>query len=103
VKGLTGKQGVMIPESNVQDLMVRKDVIDAVKKRKFHIYAVKSIDEGIGILTGKEAGEIKPDGTYPKGTINALVNERLKSLAEGLKEFAEEEKKNGAAKKRKKK
>jgi lon-related putative ATP-dependent protease len=103
VKGLTGKQGVMIPESNVQDLMVRKDVIDAVKKRKFHIYAVKSIDEGIGILTGKEAGEIKPDGTYPKGTINALVNERLKSLAEGLKEFAEEEKKNGAAKQRKKK
>jgi lon-related putative ATP-dependent protease len=103
VKGLTGKQGVMIPESNVQDLMVRKDVIDAVKKGKFHLYAVKSIDEGIEILTGKEAGEMKPDGTYPKGTINALVNERLKSLAEGLKEFAEEEKNNGAAKKRKKK
>jgi len=103
VKGLTGKQGVMIPESNVQDLMVRKDVIDAVKKGKFHLYAVKSIDEGIEILTGKEAGEMKPDGTYPKGTINALVNERLKALAEGLKEFAEEEKKNGAAKKRKKK
>jgi len=103
VKGLTGNQGVMIPESNVQDLMLRKDVIDAVKKGKFHLYAVRTINEGIEILTGKAAGEMKPDGTYPKGTINALVNEKLKDLAEGLKEFAEEEKKSGAEKKGKKK
>ncbi len=93
--GLTGKQGVMIPESNVKDLMLRKDVVEAVKKKKFHVYAVKTIDEGIEILTGKRAGEIKPDGTYPKGTINALVNEKLKELAEGLKKFGEEEKKEG--------
>jgi len=106
-KGLTGKQGVMIPESNVKDLMLRKDVVEAVKKGKFHIHAVKTIDEGIEILTGKEAGEKQPDGTYPKGTVNALVDEKLKTLAEGLKEFADqgeaEEKKKGTGKKSKKK
>jgi lon-related putative ATP-dependent protease len=90
-KGLTGNQGVMIPESNVLDLMLRKDVVEAVKKGKFHVYSVKTIDEGIEILTGKEVGEMKADGTYPEGTINALVNEKLRSLAEGLKEFSEEE------------
>ena len=98
-EGLTGKQGVMIPESNVKDLMLRKDVVEAVKKKKFHVYAVKTIDEGIEILTGKEAGEIRPNGTYPKGTINALVNEKLKELAEGLKKFGEEEKKEENKKK----
>jgi len=106
-KGLTGKQGVMIPESNIKDLMIHKDVLEAVKKGKFHIYAVKTIDEGIELLTGKVAGEMKPDGTYPKGTINALVNEKLKSLAEGLKQFggeeeAKEAKGKGRAKKGKK-
>lgn len=96
--GLTGRQGVMIPESNVRDLMLRKDVVAAVKKGKFQIYAVKTIDEGIEILTGKKAGEMKPDGTYPKGTINRLVNDKLKALAEGLKKFGEEEKKEGEKK-----
>ncbi len=97
---LTGDQGVMIPASNVKDLMLRKDVIDAVKKNKFKIYAVKAIDEGIEILTGKKAGELKADGTYPKGTINALVNDRLKELAEGLKKFgADEEKDKGGNRK----
>jgi lon-related putative ATP-dependent protease len=91
VQGLTGKQGVMIPESNVQDLMLRKDVVEAVEKGKFHVYSVKTIDEGVEILTGKEAGEMKADGNYPEGTINALVNEKLRSLAEGLKEFSGEE------------
>ena len=104
--GLTGKQGVMIPESNVKDLMLRKDVVDSVKKGKFHIYSVRSIDEGIEILTGKKAGEIKAGGSYPKGTINYLVNEKLKDLAEGLSKFGkdnnrEEEKKNSPKKKRK--
>jgi ATP-dependent Lon protease len=87
---LTGKQGVMIPESNIKDLMLRKDVLQAVKDGKFHIYAVKTVDEGIEILTGKEAGERKPDGTYPKSSINALVDAKLKELAEGLKSFSEE-------------
>lgn len=88
---LTGDQGVMIPESNVKDLMLRKDVVGAVRQGKFHIYAVRSIDEGIEILTDKKAGEKRSDGTYPKGTINYLVNEKLKELAEGLKKFGEKE------------
>jgi ATP-dependent Lon protease len=83
----------MIPESNVKDLMLRKDVVEAVAKGHFHVYAVKTIDEGIEILTGKKAGELKPDGSYPKGTVNALVNEKLAELAEGLKNFGGEDKK----------
>ncbi len=100
--GLTDRQGVMIPKSNVKDLMLRKDVVEAVKNGKFHIYAVKTIDEGIEILTDKKAGEKQSDGTYPKGTINFLVNEKLRELAEGLKKFGEkeeEEKKESGRKK----
>ena len=93
-KRLTGSQGVMIPETNVKDLMLRKDVIEAVKKGKFHVYAVKTIDEGIEILTGKPAGEAKADGSYPKDTINYLVNEKLKNLAEGLNKFGKDENNN---------
>ena len=89
--GLTGRHGVMIPESNIKDLMLRKEVVQAVKDGKFHIYAVKTIDEGIEILTGKEAGEKKADGTYPKGTINALVDTKLKELAKGLRAFGKED------------
>jgi predicted ATP-dependent protease len=85
----TGRQGVMIPQSNVKDLMLRKDVVKAVKDGEFHIYAVKTIDEGIEILTGQEAGEKQSDGTYLKGAINFLVNEKLKEFAEGLKAFGE--------------
>ena len=99
--GLTGKQGVMIPESNVKDLMLRKDVVEAVQRGQFHIYSVKTIDEGIEILTDTPAGQKQPDGTYPEGTINYLVNEKLKELAQGLKSFGEEEKnekKNGKRK-----
>jgi len=88
--GLNGKQGVIIPESNVKDLMLKKEVVDAVKKGKFHIYPVKTVDEGIEILTGKKAGELKEDGTYPKGTINYMVNEKLRELTLGLKTFGEE-------------
>ena len=91
--GLTGHQGVMMPESNVKDLMIRKDVVKAAKEGKFHIYTVKTIDEGIEILTDKKAGEKQSDETFPKGTINYLVNEKLKELAEGLKKFGEEEEK----------
>jgi len=89
-KGLTGKQGVMIPDANIKDLMLRKDVVAAVKKGMFHIYSVKNIDEGIEILTGKKAGEPGPDGAYPKGTVNFLVNERLKALAVGLSKFGKD-------------
>ncbi|MFC1822566.1 Lon protease family protein [Thermodesulfobacteriota bacterium] len=91
--GITGNQGVMIPESNVKDLMLRNDVLEAVKKGKFHIYAVKTIDEGIEVLTGKKSGERKADGTYPTGTINSLVDKKLSELAEGLKNFGDDDKK----------
>ncbi|MBW2170271.1 MAG: AAA family ATPase, partial [Deltaproteobacteria bacterium] len=90
-KKITKKQGVIIPESNVKDLMLRKDVVEAVKKGQFHIYPVKTIDEGIEILSGKKAGEKKADGTYPKGTINYLVDKKLRELAEGLKRFGDKE------------
>ncbi|UCF89977.1 MAG: AAA family ATPase [Desulfobacterales bacterium] len=86
-KGLNGDQGVMIPASNVKDLMLRKDVVEAVRAASFHVRAVRSIDEGIEILTGKAAGRQQPDGTYPEGTINYLVDRKLKELAEGLKKF----------------
>jgi lon-related putative ATP-dependent protease len=87
--GLNGKQGVIIPTRNVKDLMLRKDVVAAVKENKFRIYAVKTIDEGIEILPGKPAGEKRPDGTYPEDTINFLVDRRLGDLAEGIKKFGE--------------
>jgi ATP-dependent Lon protease len=103
IKGLTGKQGVMIPESNVKDLMLRKDVVEAVKKGKFHIYAVRNIDEGIEILTNKKAGELNPDAMYPKGTINYLVNKKLMELAEGLGRFGKENNKENGKKKSSKK
>lgn len=88
-KGLTKKQGVLIPASNVKDLMLRKDVVEAVKKGQFHIYPVKTIDQGIEILTGTKAGEKKADGAYVKGTVNYLVDQKLRELAEGLKNFGE--------------
>jgi lon-related putative ATP-dependent protease len=87
-KGAINSQGVMIPESNVKDLMLRQDVVDAVSKGRFHIYPVKTIDQGIEILTGKKAGKRKADGSYPKGSISKLVDDKLEALAEGLKNFA---------------
>jgi len=93
-RGLTGKQGVMIPHQNVGDLMLRKDVVEAVAAGKFHIYPAHNIDQGIGILTGVPAGEKSQDGTYPEGSVNNRVNQNLRELAKRMKEFeAEEEKK----------
>jgi len=94
-KGLSGTQGVIIPHQNIQNLMLRNDVIEAVKQGKFHIYPVKTIDEGIEILTGIKAGERKNDGTFEKDTVNYLVDEELKRLAASWKTFtgpAEKEK-----------
>jgi len=103
--GPSDKQGVMIPESNVKDLMLRKDVVEAVEKGRFHIYPVKTIDRGIEILTGREAGEKDAKGAYPEGSINYLVDLKLKELAEGLKDFSngdeEAPKKKGARGKKK--
>lgn len=87
--GQTENQGVLIPESNVKDLMLRKDVIKAAEEGKFHIYAVRTIDEGIEILTGREAGEKRTDGTYPEGSINDLVDRKLRDLGEMIRKFGE--------------
>lgn len=91
-KGLTGTQGVMIPALNIPDLMLRKDVVKAIKERKFYIYPVKSIDQGIEILTGVNAGKRKDDGTFEKNTVNYLVNKKLGKFANTLKEFGIERK-----------
>ncbi|MBS7656738.1 AAA family ATPase [Candidatus Bathyarchaeota archaeon] len=90
-KGLTGKQGVMIPESNVQNLMLKEEIVEAVKAGKFHIYSVKTIDEGIEVLTGVKAGNRKSDGTFEENTVNSKVDKRLREMAEKLKEFPEAE------------
>jgi len=90
-KGLSADQGVLIPQSNVQDLMLRKDVVAAVQAGRFTIYAVSNIDEGIAILSGRPAGELQADGGYPEDTINFLVDQKLKELAEGIKDFPNEQ------------
>ena len=97
-KGLTGKQGVIIPESNVENLMLKEEVVEAIKKGKFTVYSVKNVDEGIEILTGIKAGKRLKSGKFPKDTINGRVQERLEQLAKGVKEFErKEEKKKEAA------
>jgi lon-related putative ATP-dependent protease len=86
-KGFTGQQGVMIPESNMQNLMLKEEVVDAVRAGRFHIYSAKTIDEGIEVLTGIKAGKRRKDGTFEDGTVNYKVDKQLKDMAEKLKEF----------------
>jgi lon-related putative ATP-dependent protease len=86
-RGLTGKQGVMIPELNIGDLMLRKDVVQAVQEGKFHIYPVKTIDEGIEILTGMKAGARQDNGQFEEGSVNAQVDRKLIELGKGIREF----------------
>ncbi|HHV59460.1 MAG TPA: AAA family ATPase [Clostridiaceae bacterium] len=100
IRGLTGEQGVIIPYSNIRNLMLKDEVVEAVKEGKFHIYPIKTIDEGIEILTGMKAGKQKKDGSYPKGTINGLVYEKLKRFAEQAKR-GETKRKSGANRKKK--
>jgi lon-related putative ATP-dependent protease len=92
IKGLSGTQGVMIPHQNVDDLMLKSEVVEAVKKGKFHIYPAKAIDEGIEIVTGVKAGKRLKDKTFEKGTVNYLVDQKLKELALKSKEFGITEK-----------
>ncbi len=92
-RGLTGTQGVIIPHQNVEDLMLRKDVVKAVAAGQFHIYPIKTIDEGMEILTGLPAGERRTNGSYPEGTVNYLVDKKLKELALKIKEFETESEK----------
>lgn len=87
LKGLTGDQGVIIPEANVADLMLREEVVEAVRKKRFHIYPVGSIDAGIEILTGRSAGGRGGDGAFPEGSVHGLVDRRLAEMAEIVRRF----------------
>jgi lon-related putative ATP-dependent protease len=89
-KGLSGRQGVMIPAKNTRNLMLKQDVIDAVKEGKFHIWAISTIEEGIEILTGMEAGMLQPDGTYPEGTLSRRVDDRLVEIGEIVRKYGKE-------------
>jgi len=86
-RGLDGLHGVVIPQSNVRNLMLKQEVLDAVKNGKFHIYPVSTIEEGIEVLTGKPAGKQLPQGGYEENTIYGLVDKRLEEMAETAKRF----------------
>ena len=81
MRGLDGSHGVMIPIQNVDNLQLSDEIIEAVKNKKFHIYSVSTIEEGIEVLTGVPAGKKDKDGHFPAGTINYLVYEKLKKYA----------------------
>ncbi|MEM0448421.1 MAG: AAA family ATPase [Methanomassiliicoccales archaeon] len=85
--GLNGRQGVMIPESNVQNLMLKEEVLEAIREGMFHVWAVRTVDEGIELLTGVRAGSRREDGTFEPNTINYLVQKRLEEMAEKVKEY----------------
>jgi lon-related putative ATP-dependent protease len=90
-RGLTGEQGVLVPQSNVKNLMLRSDVLQAVRDGQFSIYAVSTIDEGIEILTGVAAGARDKSGAFPADSINGRVEARLRRLAEQRRAFARSE------------
>ena len=87
-RGLTGEQGVMIPQANVKNLMLNADVVKAVEDGTFHIYAIQTIDEGMELLTGMEMGERDEEGNYPDGTVNHRVAKKLAQFASVQKKFA---------------
>jgi len=84
---LTGTQGVMIPASNVEDLMLCEDLLEAVAAKKFHIWPVARIEQGIELLTGVRAGARNGDGSFDAGTAFARMDQRLTEMAKTLKEF----------------
>ncbi|HSO24786.1 MAG TPA: ATP-binding protein, partial [Chondromyces sp.] len=105
-RGLTGVQGVMIPQSNVRNLMLRSEVVEAVRNGLFHVWAASTVDEGISLLTGRPAGSRGDDGEFPEGTVNHAVESRLRELARrgrqyaklGVEELTESSKAGAAAK-----
>jgi len=90
-RGLTGNQGVIIPASNVEDLMLPMKIVRAAEKGDFSIYAVRTVDQALEILTGREAGQPDNKGRFPQGSVSGRVNERLWELATGLRDFMGEE------------
>ncbi len=100
--GLDGSHGVIIPSRNVKNLMLKTDVIEAVKKEKFFIHPIEKVEEGLEIITGMQVGELGDDGTYPEGTINYLVVKRLAEISEALEKKKEKEKEEEKEEKQKK-
>jgi lon-related putative ATP-dependent protease len=94
-RGLNGQHGVLIPASNVKHLMLRHDVVDAVREGRFHVYPIETIDQGIEILTGLPAGDRDSTGAWPAGTIGRLVQERLLEMARKQVAFAKAERGEG--------
>jgi len=89
-RGLTGGQGVLIPASNVRHLMLRDDVVEACTAGRFAIYAVSTIEEGLALMTGRDAGARGDDGAYPEGSVNRLVEDRLRAFAQIRRTFVSE-------------
>jgi lon-related putative ATP-dependent protease len=87
--GLSGEQGVLIPAANIEHLMLRQDVVEAVEQGQFHIYPVETVDQGLELLTGLTAGERDEEGNFPEGSVNQLVEARLIELAEKQHNFEE--------------
>lgn len=98
LNGLDGSHGVIIPRRNLLNLMLRRDVIDAVIDGQFSIYSIDDVEDGIEILTGMKPGELQPDGTYPEDTFNFLVAQKLNELSKALKGEKDEEENNGGKK-----
>jgi lon-related putative ATP-dependent protease len=86
-RGLTGQQGVLIPKSNVKNLMLRADVVAAVQQDSFHVYAVETVDDAVELLTGQRAGAQAQDGAFEKDSLNARVVARLAAFAESSRAF----------------
>jgi predicted ATP-dependent protease len=86
-RGLSGDQGVLIPAANVRHLMLRNDVVEAIRDGTFHIFPIKHVDEGIELLTGIPAGALDANHLYPEDTINAKVQQKLAEMATNMSRF----------------
>ncbi|MGQ9689167.1 MAG: Lon protease family protein [Desulfobaccales bacterium] len=91
-RGLDGTQGVIIPKANIKDLMLKKEVVDAVREGKFHVWAVGTVDEALELMTGLPAGRRRPDGTFEENSVNARVDQTLRRLMEKARQLMKEEK-----------
>jgi lon-related putative ATP-dependent protease len=92
MRGLDGTQGVIIPRKNVHNLMLKKEVVDAVREGKFSIFPIERVEEGLEIFTDRAMGQMQEDGTFPEGTINYLVVKRLTELTESFKDKKDKDK-----------
>jgi predicted ATP-dependent protease len=88
LRGLTGEQGVVVPQGNVRHLMLRANVVEAVAAGKFHVHAVRTVDEALALLTGVEAGERGADGEFPAGGLNRRIEDELAALAAQARSFS---------------